>query len=218
MDELIGGLLDDLPSADGAAARAVEDRSRQVLRPAGAFARLDRVASWLAGWQGTDKPSVRSPAAVVFMADHGVASEGVSAYPAEVTGAMLRALQGGVATASVLARAVGAELVAIMGATLEARLRSVPVVLDGFVATAAVAPLDVARPGALDHAIAGHRSSEPGHELLLAKLGKEPLLELDLRLGEGSGGLLAVPLIRLAAAAVTDVATFSEWGLEEARP
>jgi nicotinate-nucleotide--dimethylbenzimidazole phosphoribosyltransferase len=86
-------------------------------------------------------------------------------------------------------------------------------VLDGFVVSAAVAPLEVARPGALDHVIAGHRSAEPGHALLLDRLGLPPLLELDLRLGEGTGALAAVPIVRLAAAAVVEVATFQEWGL-----
>ena len=114
----------------------------------------------------------------------------------------------------ILRRAGGSELAAIAGATYEARLRSIPVVLDGFVVTASVAPLAAAIEGALDHCIAGHCSTEPGHRLLLEKLGLEPLLDLDLRLGEGSGALAAVPLIGLAAACVTDVATFSEWGLE----
>jgi nicotinate-nucleotide--dimethylbenzimidazole phosphoribosyltransferase len=107
----------------------------------------------------------------------------------------------------------GTELAAMAGATLEARLRSLPVLLDGFVVTAAIAALDVIAPGALDHCLAAHVSSEPGHRLLLEKLGKEPLLDLDLRLGEGSGALLALPLIGLACAAVTDVATFEEWGI-----
>jgi nicotinate-nucleotide--dimethylbenzimidazole phosphoribosyltransferase len=61
--------------------------------------------------------------------------------------------------------------------------------------------------------VAGHRSAEPGHRRLLELLGLEPLLELDLRLGEGTGALAAVPLIKLAAVAVVDVATFQEWGL-----
>jgi nicotinate-nucleotide--dimethylbenzimidazole phosphoribosyltransferase len=113
----------------------------------------------------------------------------------------------------VLRQVGGAELAAMCGAVLEARLRSLPLVLDGFVATAAAAPLEVARPGALDHCVAGHCSGEPGHRLLLDKLGKEPLLDLGLRLGEGSGALAAVPLVRLAARCVTDVATFEEWGL-----
>ena len=107
----------------------------------------------------------------------------------------------------------GSEMAAIAGAVVEARLQRIPVVLDGFVVTAAVAPLEVAAPGALDHCVAGHRSPEPGHQLLLEKLGKEPLLDLGLRLGEGSGALVAVPLIRMAARAVVDVPTFEEWSL-----
>jgi nicotinate-nucleotide--dimethylbenzimidazole phosphoribosyltransferase len=108
----------------------------------------------------------------------------------------------------------GLELVAIAGAAIEARYRSIPVVLDGFVVGSAVAPLHMVRPDALDHCIAGHRSSEPGHGPLLSRLGLQPLLELDMRLGEGSGALAAVPLLRLAAACVTDVATLDEWGVE----
>ncbi|MEO7443210.1 MAG: nicotinate-nucleotide--dimethylbenzimidazole phosphoribosyltransferase, partial [Acidimicrobiales bacterium] len=99
------------------------------------------------------------------------------------------------------------------GAALEARRRSLPVVLDGYVVTAAVAVLAAARPGALDHCWAGHLSPEPGHRRLLDHLGLEPLLDLGLRLGEASGALAAVPLLRLAAAAVTQVATFDEWGV-----
>jgi len=113
----------------------------------------------------------------------------------------------------VLRRVGGAELAAIAGAAVEARVRSIPVVLDGFVVTAAVAPLESASPGALAHCVAGHVSLEPGHRVLLDKLGLVPLLDLDLRLGEGSGGLLAVPLLGAAAAAATEVPTFEEWGL-----
>jgi nicotinate-nucleotide--dimethylbenzimidazole phosphoribosyltransferase len=113
----------------------------------------------------------------------------------------------------ILRHAGGAELAAIAGAVAEARRRSIPVLLDGYVVTAAIAPLAAARPGALDHVLAGHRSAEPGHRRLLERLGLSPLVELDLRLGEGSGALLAVPLVRLAAVSVVDVATFQEWGL-----
>jgi nicotinate-nucleotide--dimethylbenzimidazole phosphoribosyltransferase len=297
-----------------------------VLRPAGAFARLDEVAVWLAGWQRTTRPAVCRPAAVLFAADHGIAGHGVSAYPAEVTAAMLRALNDGVATANAMAAVVGAELIvcdvgvgqptaalhveaalspqrfaecvaagrravasldadllvlgelgianttaaaavcatlydgaatdwtgrgtgvddagyarktavveaarqrlganarplevlrelggaelaAVAGALLEARLRSIPVVLDGYVVTAAVAPLAKLEPAALDHCLAGHSSGEPGHRRVLDRLGKPPLLDLGLRLGEGTGAMAAIPLVRMAAACVTDVATFAE--------
>ena len=323
-------LLADLPGPDRAAHDQVAARAATVLRPAGAFARLDTVAAWLAGWQGTTAPKVERPHVAVFAADHGVAADGVSAYPAEVTAAMADAIRSGVATITVLARQAGAtlelvdvgvgrptgnirvadamgpedfdaavasglaavesvdadllvvgeigignttaaaavaaavlggeaidwvgpgtgvvgaalahkcevvqtavdrvgavsplealrrlggrELAAMAAAVAGARRRRLPVVLDGFIATAAVAPLAVACPGSLDHCIAGHCSAEPGHERLLGALGLDPLMRLDLRLGEGSGALVAVPIIRMAAAAVVEVATFEEWGLQQ---
>jgi nicotinate-nucleotide--dimethylbenzimidazole phosphoribosyltransferase len=327
--------LTDLPGPDETAVAAVRARAAQVLRPTGALARLDDAAAWLAGWQRTDRPHVDRPAVIVFVADHGVAAEGVSAYPAGITVEMLAALRAGVATASAMARSLGArldvvdvgagrptanlavepalsparfdecvaagratvaaaatagdgpadvlvlgemgignttaaasvcatlfggpaedwtgrgtgiddatlarkvdvvetarrrvrslgpapptevlrqvggaELAAIAGATVEARRRSLPIVLDGFVVTAAVAPLAMVRADAIDHLIAGHCSGEPGHRMLLDKLGSEPLLDLGLRLGEASGALAALPLLRLAASCVSEVATFDEW-------
>jgi nicotinate-nucleotide--dimethylbenzimidazole phosphoribosyltransferase len=105
----------------------------------------------------------------------------------------------------------GTELTAMAAACARARHHRVPVVLDGYVATAAVLPLDIARPGALDHCLMGHLSPEPGHRRILDHLGVEPLLDLSMRLGEGSGALAAVPLIRMACASVVEVATFDEW-------
>ena len=104
----------------------------------------------------------------------------------------------------------GRELAAILGAALAARHRRVPVLLDGFVCTAAVAPLAKLREDALDHAQAGHRSAEAGHRLLLEELRLNPLLDLSMRLGEGSGAALAVLLLRAALACHTGMATFAE--------
>jgi nicotinate-nucleotide--dimethylbenzimidazole phosphoribosyltransferase len=324
-------MIATVPGPDVAAADAVMARTGSVLRPSGALARLDRVAVWLAGWQRTDRPHVDRPWVVVFAADHGVAAAGVSAYPADVTKAMLGAFDAGVATAPAMARALGArftavdvgvgaptgdirsepaldpprfeacvsagraatrdaadagadllvfgemgignttaasavcasifggpaadwvgrgtgvddpglarkvaaveaarrraaglgwaeilrtvggaELVAISAAIAEARLRSIPVLLDGFVVGASAASLHMGRPDALDHCIAGHRSAEVGHGPLLERLGLEPLIDLGLRLGEATGALVALTIVRLAAVAVCDVATFDEWGL-----
>ena len=105
----------------------------------------------------------------------------------------------------------GAELAAITAATVAARHRSIPVVLDGYVVTAAVLPLNEIDPSTIDHCTVGHCSSEPGHRKLLERLGKPPLLDLDMRLGEGSGAMAAVPLIAMACAGITDVPTFGEW-------
>ncbi len=320
-------LLADLPEPDASARDAVANRAADILRPAGALARLDEIAVWLAGWQATSLPAVTRPAAVIFAGDHGVAADGVSAYPGEVTAAMLAAFHKGVATISAFAAGVGAsvtaidvgvgrptgnlrhepamtpewfaesvaageqaidaldadilvvgemgignttaaaavcacilggdaedwvgagtgvdddgrarkvaavadaqrrvageqdplellrhvggsELVAMAAAIATARQRRIPVVLDGFVVGAAALALHAARPGALDHCVAGHVSAEPGHRRLLAHLAMSPLLDLGMRLGEGSGAMLAVPLVAQAARGVTDVATFTEW-------
>lgn len=325
----IEALLRGLPSPDAESAAAVRARADQVLRPAGALARLDDIAVWLAGWQRTTTPGVRRPCVIVFAADHGVAQHGVSAYPGEVTAAMLDALDKGAATANAMADAIGAQLVvrdvgvgrpngalhlesalspqrfaeclaagrqavaavdtdllvlgelgignttaaaavctalyggdatdwtgrgtgiddagyarkvavvdaarrrldegtqplemlrevggadlaAVAGAVIEARARSIPVILDGYVVTAAVAPLAAITSSALDHCLAGHCSGEPGHRRLLDRLNKIPLLDLEMRLGEGTGAAAAIPLVQLAAACVTNVATFGEWGL-----
>ncbi|MEM8748506.1 MAG: nicotinate-nucleotide--dimethylbenzimidazole phosphoribosyltransferase [Actinomycetota bacterium] len=325
--------LAGLPDPDVDARDAVSARAAQVLRPAGALARFDEVAAWLAGWQRTTTPAVRRPAALVFAADHGVAASApVSAYETSITAAMVSAFDREVATMSALCRRVGAtvdvvdvgvgrptgdlrhepaldpdrfdevveqafgavdrldtdllvvgelgignttaaaavaaalsggdvagwvgrgtgvsdealavkvqavsdgverirregvddpietlrqvggaELVAMAAAVVAARHRSIPVVLDGYISTASVFPLHVAAPGALDHCLPGHRSAEPGHGRLLDAAELRPLLELDLRLGEGSGAMAAVPLVDLACASVVDVATFDEFFAE----
>ena len=321
--------LDRVPEPDVESGRKLSERAGAVLRPRGALARLDDVAVWVAEWQRTERPSIQRPAAIVFFADHGVAEEGVSAYPAEVTRAMLGAVEAGVATvsamtsnlgvalwsvdvgvgrptgnlrlepaldrdrfascleagreavraldtdllvlgemgignttpaaalcASLLGGAVsdwvgkgsgldeagvakkqtvisdalertgplapleamrelgGAELAALAGAAVEARHRSIPVLLDGFVTTAALIPLELERPGALDHCWPGHLSPEPGHRLLLERLGRPPILDLEMRLGEASGALAALPVVSLAVDSVTRVATFDEWAIK----
>jgi nicotinate-nucleotide--dimethylbenzimidazole phosphoribosyltransferase len=111
----------------------------------------------------------------------------------------------------VLREVGGSELVAIAAATVAARLRSIPVLLDGYVVTSSVLPLVFIEPTALDHCTVGHCSAEPGHRRLLERLGKRPLLDLDMRLGEGSGAMAAVPLVAMACAGITDVPTFGEW-------
>jgi nicotinate-nucleotide--dimethylbenzimidazole phosphoribosyltransferase len=104
----------------------------------------------------------------------------------------------------------GRELAAILGAAIAARLSHVPVLLDGFVCTAAASPLAVASPDGLGHAVISHLSAESGHRALAAALGMAPLLALDMRLGEASGAALAVPLLRAAIACHAGMATFAE--------
>lgn len=112
-----------------------------------------------------------------------------------------------------LRRVGGRELAAIAGAVLAARLARVPVVLDGFIASAAMAPLAAFAPEIVHHLVAGHVSAEPGHPRLLARLGLEPLLSLGMRLGEASGAAVAIGVIRAAIAAHDGMATFGEAGV-----
>jgi len=123
----------------------------------------------------------------------------------------LRRIAGVVDPLEILREVGGSELVGMAAAAVAARHRSIPIILDGYICTAAVLPLHVAEPTALDHCVAGHCSAEPGHRLLLDRLEKRPLLDLDMRLGEGSGGMAALPLVKLACAGVVGVATFDEW-------
>ena len=109
----------------------------------------------------------------------------------------------------------GRELAAMAGAIAAARASKIPVILDGFICTAAAATLAQAQPGALDHCVAGHVSSEGGHQLFLDALGKTPLLNLGLRLGEGSGGALAMGVLKGAIACHSGMATFAEAGVSD---
>jgi nicotinate-nucleotide--dimethylbenzimidazole phosphoribosyltransferase len=320
-------LLADLPAPDAAATAAAEARNGQLTKPPGALGRLERLAIWMAGWQGTDKPHADRPQIVIFAGNHGVTAKGVSAFPAEVTVQMVANFAHGGAAINQLARAFGAtldvhaldldrptadfteasamtedevlsalrqgyqavdpkadlfvagemgignttaaaaiatalfggigwagrgtgvddaglarkeaavaagverhaallgdplqvlrclggrEIAAMAGAILGARMHRVPVILDGFIACAAAAVLARAAPGALDHCIAGHQSAEGAHARLLEKLGKEPLLSLGLRLGEGSGAALAIGVVKGAVACHSGMATFAEAGV-----
>jgi len=107
----------------------------------------------------------------------------------------------------------GLELAALAGAAAEAARRGLPLVLDGY--AAGVSALAAARrdPAVGEALVASHRSAEPGHDVVLAELGLEPLLDLRLRLGEASGGLLALPVIAAAGALHAGMATFEEAGV-----
>ncbi|WP_323785299.1 nicotinate-nucleotide--dimethylbenzimidazole phosphoribosyltransferase [Thalassovita sp.] len=115
-----------------------------------------------------------------------------------------------------LRRLGGRELAAMAGATARARALRIPVILDGFICCAAAACLEATAPGALDHCVAGHVSAEAGHGAVLAKLNKDPLLSLGLRLGEGSGAALAISILQAAIACHSGMSTFAEAGVSDA--
>ncbi|OEU96726.1 nicotinate-nucleotide--dimethylbenzimidazole phosphoribosyltransferase [Streptomyces oceani] len=116
---------------------------------------------------------------------------------------------------TLLATVGGLEHAALTGLILGAASLRTPVILDGVSAGAAALVARQIAPEALAACVAGHRSAEPGHLAALAKLGLRPLIDLDLRLGEGTGALLALPMVQSAARAMHDVATFDAAGVTE---
>lgn len=324
-------LVNLVPGPDEAAVAAVRARDRDLTKPAGALGRMEAIVEWLAAWQGKAPPAVDRPLVAVFAANHGVTAQGVSAFPASVTRAMVEnfaaggaainqicaasdiglkvfelaldhptpdisledafdeagcaatmafgmealagqpdllclgemgignttvaaalflALFGGEAAdwvgpgtgvggaalankVAVVERAVarldgrlsdpleilrrlgGREIAAMAGAILAARHQKVPVVVDGFVTTAAAAVLWAANPAALDHCLFAHVSAEPAHARALAAMGKTPLLDLGMRLGEGTGAALAAVLAKTALHLHKNMATFESAGVSD---
>ena len=333
---------------DTRAAEAARARQDTLTKPPGSLGDLETLVIRLAGWQGRECPGVERVHITVFAGDHGIAAEGVSAFPQAVTTEMLRNFARGGAAISVLARSLGASLEVVnlgtvspvtggvhdrwlgpgtasfaqhaamseaqLAAALDAGRQSVeraiatdaqlyiggeigignttsaaalacallpaqpealagpgtgldaagvarkaaivrrslehhagalgsaaeilrrlggfeiaalagayarcaqvglPAMIDGFIATAAALIAARLRPGAEDWWLFSHRSREPGHTALLAALQARPLLELGMRLGEGSGAATAVPLLRLACELHAGMATFAQAGVSE---
>ena len=120
---------------------------------------------------------------------------------------------GPLAPETALAAFGGLEIAAMAGALIGAASRGAVVLVDGFIATAAALAALAARPEARPHCVFAHRSKEPGHRRMLEWLEVEPLIDLDLRLGEGTGALLALPLLRAACAMLNEMATFESAGV-----
>lgn len=109
----------------------------------------------------------------------------------------------------------GRELAAMAGAIAGARALGIPVILDGFICSAAAGCLYATEAASLDHCVAGHLSAEGAHASLLSAIGKEPLVSLGLRLGEASGGTLAIAILQSAVACLSGMATFAEAGVSD---
>ncbi|WP_135080693.1 nicotinate-nucleotide--dimethylbenzimidazole phosphoribosyltransferase [Terasakiella sp. SH-1] len=322
-------ILEVLPEFSHEAKQQADAREPQLTKPAGSLGRLEEVSHWVASWQGSYPPRVKSVHCNVYAGNHGVVARGVSAYPPEVTQQMVQNfINGGAAVnqlcetfdvdlqvhemaldqptndfskgpamsdedaaeaffygmttvkdhtdllcigemgignttaaaavahglydgaaetwvgrgtgvndeamghkIAVVAESVlvnkaemkdgldvlrclgGRELAAMAGAVIAARLKRIPVLLDGYVCTAAVATLEATCKGALDHCMVAHNSVEPGHQLLCERIGKKALFDLDMRLGEASGAVLAVGLVRSAVACHNNMATFGDAGV-----
>lgn len=327
--EAVAALAETLPAADAGAINAATERQNSLTKPMGALGRLEELAIFMAGWQETDRPSIKRAQAVVFAGNHGVCAQGVNPFPQEVTAQMVANFEHGGAAINQLCRANGADLsviaidletptnditqgaamteaetldamrrgaeavdadasvlvlgemgignstiaaalamaafggdakdwvgrgtgsddagvnrkvdaitracaanadasglallsavggreqAAICGAVLQARALRIPVILDGFICTAATAPLFAADPRFLDHCVVGHVSREPGHARLLDALNKQPVLSLDMALGEGSGAAVALGILRSALECHNGMATFAEAGVSD---
>jgi nicotinate-nucleotide--dimethylbenzimidazole phosphoribosyltransferase len=348
--ELIAQTVAAIEAPDPAAAQAARAALDAKTKPRGSLGRLEELACRIAGVRGAVPTEPLAPVVVVCAADHGVAAEGVSAYPQEVTGQMLSNFAHGGAAVCVLAREAGARLVvadvgacepvdhpaildrrvragtanaatgpamtvadaeraiatgialaddlvddgagivglgemgianttaasaltaallradpdgvcgpgtgldeaglerkravvwrmleancvsaydplgalagvggleigALAGVVLGCARRRTPVLVDGFISGAAALVAACLETRCADALIAAHRSPEPGHRLILHALGLEPLLELDMRLGEGSGAALALPIVAAAVAILTDMASFDAAGVTDA--
>lgn len=212
----------DRPTADIVAAPAMDADETLAAINAGAAAVDPTLDLFVPGEMGIANST---PAAALCAAAFGGAARDWVGPGTGVAGAMLAAKHDAVDAAlarhradatdpfQMLRRLGGRELAAIAGAVVAARLHRIPVLLDGFIATAALAPLAAYCAGILDHCLAGHRSAEPGHARLLERLGLVPLLALDMRLGEASGAAVAAQIVRAALAAHDGMATFAEAGV-----
>ncbi len=343
-------LKGDVAAVNAEAAVAAEARQGQLTKPPGSLGRLEDIAVRLAGMQGAEKPSLERLHISVFAADHGVAAEGVSAFPQEVTVAMIANFAHGGAAISVLAKSLGAtlevvdvgaaneppalpgvisqragngtanlateaamseaqlavalqagraavlraveagaqlfiggemgianttsataiacallqrpaadlvgpgtgisadgvshkaqvieralslheehmpaavdvlrclggfEIAALCGAYIAAAQQGLPVLVDGFISSSAALMALRINPAISPWLILSHASAEPGHAAIVEAIGEQPLLDLGMRLGEGSGAATTVPLLRLACALHNNMATFAEAGVAE---
>ncbi|MGV9413886.1 nicotinate-nucleotide--dimethylbenzimidazole phosphoribosyltransferase [Nocardia sp. NPDC003693] len=146
----------------------------------------------------------------------GVDDAGWIRKTAAIRDAMWRARPFAKEPIDLLRTASGADFAAMAGFLARAAERRTPVILDGVVVTAAALVANQLASGASEWWVAGHRSSEPSHKIALDRLGMEPLLDLDMRLGEGSGALTALPVLRAAVATLGEMATFAEAGVSTA--
>jgi nicotinate-nucleotide--dimethylbenzimidazole phosphoribosyltransferase len=235
-----GAAINQLCRANGAALRVIPlelDRPTQDFTQGPAMSEAETLASMQTGADAVD-----TLADVLILGEMGIGNSTIAAamaaalFGGEVpvwvgagTGSdaagiarKIRAIDAGLALHSarsgmaVLASLGGREQAAICGAVLAARAAGIVVILDGFICTAAAAALYRTDPRLLDHCLIGHQSSEPGHRKLLAEMDKTAILELDMRLGEGSGAALALGILRSALACHNGMATFGEAGVSEA--
>lgn len=196
------------------ARRAVDRGARLLIAGDMGIANTTAAACLICAFTG------REPATVVGRGT-GVDDPGLKHKIAIVRGALERVAKahgGHPAPIEVLSELGGFEIAAIAGFYLEAARLGVPVLVDGYISTSAALTAARLEPASREWMQAGHRSAEPGHRVALEALGLVPLLDLDMRLGEGTGAALALPIVRAALALHRNMATFAEAGVSEKSP
>jgi nicotinate-nucleotide--dimethylbenzimidazole phosphoribosyltransferase len=146
----------------------------------------------------------------------GIDDAGWARKTAAIRDALYRA-RGAADPVALLRICGGADVAAMAGFCAQAAVRRTPLLLDGLVATTAALVADRLAPGARQWWQAGHRSPEPAHAVALQRLGLEPILDMRMRLGEGTGAVVALPIVRAAVATLASMATFDEAGITSAR-
>jgi nicotinate-nucleotide--dimethylbenzimidazole phosphoribosyltransferase len=216
----------DLPTADIAADAAMDEKTCVATMAFGMEAIAGGTDLLAVGEMGIGNTTVAAaicaglyggPAERWVGRGTGLDDEGLARKIATVEAALARHRDHLADPLEVLRRLGGRDVAAVAGAILAARLQHIPVVLDGYVATAAAAVLHALDRHALDHCVAGHLSAEGAHAAVLERLGKIPLLALGMRLGEGTGAALAIGLIKAAVACHRDMATFEQAGVSRER-
>ena len=156
------------------------------------------------------------PATLVTGKGTGVESEAYAHKCRVVEAVVSRHFSQATSPREILRRGGGLEIAAMTGLMLGAARRKIAIVVDGFISTAAAAIACGLAPGVRPYLFAGHRSQEPGHRVLLAHLDMEPILDLDMRLGEGTGAVLAMPILEAAMRLYQEMATFTSAGISGA--
>jgi nicotinate-nucleotide--dimethylbenzimidazole phosphoribosyltransferase len=187
------------------AARSVDNGDRVILLGEMGIGNTSSAALLAHAVEGIDLSALAGPGA-------GLDAPGV-ARKAEILKRIAARRPGRRSPLEALAAFGGLEIACMAGALIGAASRGGVVLVDGFIATAAALCALRSRPDAGPYAIFAHRSKEPGHRLILEALGAEPLVDLDLRLGEGTGALLAYPMLRAACAMLNEMATFESAGI-----
>ena len=209
----------DLPTGDITVEAAMDDRTCAATIAYGMEAVAGQPDLLAIGEMGIGNTTVAAAIYAALYGDNGatwvgrgtgVDDQGLGRKAAAVDAALAHHYDELVDPLSILARLGGREIAAMLGAIISTRQQKIPVIVDGFVATAAAAVAHAVNPRAIDHCLFAHVSAETAHARALARMGVEPLLNLGMRLGEGSGAALAAVLVKTALHLHTHMATFAE--------